>query len=415
MNICLCIISNGWGGAETVVYQLARHLRDKGENVSIVLNQEMVKYYADLEGIKFFNIGSVFNPSALVRSIIVPRSGLQESQNIHNQAISLLNMYLTSGLCWVYYRRIRKELRQFLLENHIDVVQAHLIRSILLVTNLRGPKIPTIASTGGAHRTMGTTDVHPLLVPLAKWLLQRRLRQALKSVDKVREGSIFTLDAWESLGLPLKEKFIVVPNGINLPEIRNLPKSVLKLKGSFNLLFPGGARRVKGGDILIPALARVKQETPDVHLYVALEVPEDHLLRRMAKDLGLEHNITFTGLLAPGDFYRLLNTVDLLVLPSRIEVSPVVLVEAIGLGKPIVATNVGGIPELVKNGRNGILVSLDENEIADAILKLYQDESLRAAISKNNLQDRENFDWDNITEQYRELYRSLLKKPAAEA
>ena len=59
MNVCLVLISDGWGGAETVVYELARHLRDKGENVSIILNKEILKFYDDLEDVEVFDIGCV--------------------------------------------------------------------------------------------------------------------------------------------------------------------------------------------------------------------------------------------------------------------------------------------------------------------------------------------------------------------
>ena len=409
MNICLCIIADGWGGAAIVDYELAKHLRDKGDNVSIILNQEIVKYYADLEGVKLFNIGSMNNPSALVRSIILPRSGLQERPYPHNRAIRLVYSYLIEVLCLIYYKRIREEVRQFLLNNHIDIIQAHLMRAILLVYNLGNLKIPTIASTGGAHGIRGVIAVHPLSAPLVKWWWARKLKQALNKMDRVREGTVFMLDAWESFGVPLKNKFIAIPNGINLSEFKSSSKLSLKLKGSFNLLFPGGARWLKGGDLLILALAKVRQEIPDIHLYIANDVPKNHLLRRMVNDLGLAQNVTFVGFLPNEEFRRLLNSVDLLALPSRIETSPVVLVEAMASGKPIVAGNTGGIPEVVKNGRNGILVKPNENEIANAILRLYNNEDLRKEISKNNVQDAERLDWDNIVDQYRDLYRSLLR------
>jgi len=200
-----------------------------------------------------------------------------------------------------------------------------------------------------------------------------------------------------------------IHNGVNVSEIRNAASSALKLKGGFNVLFPGGAKFLKGGDLLLVALAELKEEIPDIHTYVALDVPEGHQLRRMVFELELEQNVTFVGFLPPKEYRRLLASVDLLVLPSRREAFPIALLEAMALGKPIVASRVGGIPEVIKDGRNGILVDLEPRQIAQAILRLYWDEKLRQEMARNNLQDIVQYDWSLITEQYIELYRELLQ------
>ena len=95
MNICLVLISDGWGGAETVVYELARNLQDRGERVSLILNQEILKHYAGLKGVKIFNIGCMNNPLALARSIMLPRSGLRERPYPHNLPICLASASLS--------------------------------------------------------------------------------------------------------------------------------------------------------------------------------------------------------------------------------------------------------------------------------------------------------------------------------
>lgn len=406
MNICLVIISDGWGGAENVVYKLAYYLRDKGNQVSLILNQEVLKYYADLEGVKIFNIGCMSNPLALARSIVLPHSGLKERPYPRNRVLGLASACLTEFLYWVYYQRIRGEIQQFLLDNHVDIIQAHLIRAIALTCNLGNLGLPIVVSPGGGHGLRRVTPAHPLSAPLVKWQA-RQFRRALNKADRVREGSNFMKDVWEDFGIPLKNKFIAIPNGYNLSEVQGISASTLKLKGKFNLLFPGGAKWVKGGDLLIPALAKVRQEIPDIHLYIALDVPQEHLLRRMVNDLGLESNVTFTGFLPGEEFQKMLNSVDLLVMPSRIEASPVVFVEAMALGKPIIAGNTGGIPEVVKHGRNGILVEPEPDQIAMAILDLYQNADKRNRMSQNNQHDAARFDWNIIADQYITLYREL--------
>ena len=62
MNICQVIISDGWGGAGEVVYELSRYLQDKGQHVSIILNEEIVKYFTDINNINLINIGTLYPP-----------------------------------------------------------------------------------------------------------------------------------------------------------------------------------------------------------------------------------------------------------------------------------------------------------------------------------------------------------------
>jgi glycosyltransferase involved in cell wall biosynthesis len=104
----------------------------------------------------------------------------------------------------------------------------------------------------------------------------------------------------------------------------------------------------------------------------------------------------------------------MLILPSRGDAAATVYVEAMALGKTIVAGNTGGSPEIVKNGRNGILVESNPDQIAKAILSLYKDEGLRREISQNNLQDVAKFDWGHIVDQYIEVYRQVSRGEASQ-
>jgi glycosyltransferase involved in cell wall biosynthesis len=159
---------------------------------------------------------------------------------------------------------------------------------------------------------------------------------------------------------------------------------------------------------VIQALSSLRKRIPRVHAYIAGQVPERHTLRKMITKIGLEPNTTVTGLLPTQEYRGLLKSVDVLVAPSYEEACPFVHLEAMAMGKPIVAGKTGGVREFVKNGRNGILVDLKSECIAKAILRLQRDTEFKNNIARNSLRDITEFDWDRIVERYVKVYQSLV-------
>jgi glycosyltransferase involved in cell wall biosynthesis len=146
---------------------------------------------------------------------------------------------------------------------------------------------------------------------------------------------------------------------------------------------------------------------PNIHVYIAGEIPTNHPIRKMVREFQLESNTTFTGFLPRQQYLNLLKSVDLLVMPSQQEGNALVYLEATALGKPIVAGKTGSMPETIKDGRNGILVRLDVDDLAHAVLKLCRDRDLAEAIAENNLRDATKLDWSPIVDRYVSLYQQL--------
>ncbi len=388
-----------------MVYELARHLRDKGENVSLVLNHEIVKFYNDLENVKLFDVGCFYPPDSNIPHIIKNN----KKRDLLTQFLRLGYRYLDELLLYQHYQRVKGDLRQFLQENQVDIVNSHIFNAAILVSTLDSLQSSTIITVHGESGLRGVTPEHPLVKPIEK-LKARKFKQALAKVDRVIGVCDFIIDAWEKQGVEFKNKPALIYNGINLADIKNSSSLTVDLKGKFNLLFPGGAKWTKGGDLLIAALAKVKPEIPDFHLYIALDVPQSSLLRKMVKKLDLESHVTFSGFLLKGEYQKLLNSVDIFVLPSRSEAFPIAILEAMALGKPIIASRAGGIPEVVQDGRNGVLIEPYSNQIASAIVYLHNNADIRKEISRNNLQDVARFDWNLITDQYIQIYQQVLKE-----
>lgn len=121
-----------------------------------------------------------------------------------------------------------------------------------------------------------------------------------------------------------------------------------------HLVVVGRLAAVKGVAVLIEAMARL--DIPDLHLTLVGDGPERAALETLARDRGVKARITFAGYKTSAEVARILSTADAFVLPSFAEGLPVVLMEAMATGLPVIATQIAGIPELVRDGENGRLV-----------------------------------------------------------
>jgi glycosyltransferase involved in cell wall biosynthesis len=172
----------------------------------------------------------------------------------------------------------------------------------------------------------------------------------------------------------------VLPNPA--PEVPSLPsrdelRRELAFAGS-TLVFAGRLGPQKALDVLLRALATV----PDVALAVAGDGPERAGLERTAVELGLDGRVSFLGAVPRERVLRLFRAADASVLPSAWENFPHTVVEALVVGCPVIATAVGGVPEVVRDGENGLLVAPgDPAALAAAIARFFADDELRARLA----------------------------------
>jgi glycosyltransferase involved in cell wall biosynthesis len=167
-----------------------------------------------------------------------------------------------------------------------------------------------------------------------------------------------------TLGAP-RDRCRVVPNGIDPDTFfmtsRGESRSRLALaRDERLLLFIGSLHPVKGADLLLEALARTGGARPRTILIG--DGGARRALQRRAADLGLADSVDFLGQVPHGEIARYLNAADFLVLPSRFEGCPNVILEALACGTPVIASAVGGIPELVTRPEQGILVEPESPE-----------------------------------------------------
>lgn len=403
MNVCYVLISIGWGGAEQVTYELIKNLRKNGIFVTLIINQEIVDHFSDLQGIDIVNMGNLYSTIELIKNSIFPT---RISTEYKKQSQSTIAVLINELLRLLFFLRIKNYLISLLDSQEVDIIHSHLKNADILVYLLES-NLKCFTTIHGIHILSFLSEKKKL--SFLNNLNKRLLEKSLYRMDHLIFVSEFLRKSFvNEIKFEIDQKSSVIHNGVNIAGLRDLTgnKSSYTNFEGFKMLFPGGAKHSKGGDILITALSKIKNQMQDFHLFVALDVPEDHLIKKMVEKHELAENVIFLGFLEKREYINLLNNVDVLVMPSRREGFSIAQLEAMALGKPIIAGKTGGTPELIKDYRNGILVQPEVDEVSKAILELYEDKNLREIISKNNLTDIENFNWNNNIKKYIHLYES---------
>lgn len=171
-----------------------------------------------------------------------------------------------------------------------------------------------------------------------------RLRAILREADAVTACSRYLLEKAIQLEPTVAQKGHAIHNGID-PE-RFQDKIPYSHSRPYILAY-GRLTYKKGFDMLLAAWAQVAAEYPDVDLILAGEGEERAALAQQARQLGLEGRVHFYGRARPEEVVRLLNGCRFVVVPSRLEPFGIVAVEALAAGAPLLATRVGGLPEIV--------------------------------------------------------------------
>ncbi len=164
----------------------------------------------------------------------------------------------------------------------------------------------------------------------------------------------------------------------------------------------------KGVDVLVMALALTARKLRDLTVVVCGEDKTRGGLARFAERLGLRGRIRFTGSLPPGRVAALLRDCRFFVLPSRRENFPLALLEAMRAGKACLATRVGGIPEMIKEGRDGLLAAPgDAEDLARGLVRLAGDPPLRRRLGAAARRRVAPWTWRQAAVEYRSLYSKV--------
>lgn len=362
MNILHISRTMDQGGAEKIVFRLACDARNRGQGVCVASTGGCYVTQLDLLGIPHVQIADMAckNPAVI----------------------------------WSNLRILIRTVR----EHNIDIVHSHHRMAGVYAMMLKAffPKLKIIYT---AHCVFYDK------IRLTKLMLAAN--KVIAVGENVRSNLI------ERFGMK-PEDIELVFNGVSYdcdylahrrPDLEQLRKDGWLLVGAI-----GRLTEQKGLDVLLSAFCRMRKQLPHTKLIIVGDGEQKCDLIRQTQELGLSDDVLMLGYqeYVSAIIYQL----DFVVMPSRWEGFPLVPMETFAMGKTLVASNIGGINEIVHNGETGILVPRDEPDgFARAMCELATNTELRHRLEQNAHEYfHQNFKYSTFVENYQEVYHNLMEE-----
>ncbi|MGB9937074.1 MAG: glycosyltransferase family 4 protein [Methanobacterium sp.] len=233
-------------------------------------------------------------------------------------------------------------------------------------------------------------------------------KYVLKNSDKI---IALTKDMCIEIKKLYDKQVFIIPNGIEIKRFKYLSKENSRkiiglLPDKYIITFVGTLRPIKGVKYLMYSIKIIKDLKIDFKVLIIGDGQDRTKLELLAKKLDITDFVEFIGRISNDNINTYMAASDVFVLPSLSEGFPVVILEAMASGLPIITTNVKGLPEIVKNYENGFTVEpKDPQKLANRILLLMENNKLSNKISGNNKQKAIEYDWAKVTQLLENIYQ----------
>lgn len=239
----------------------------------------------------------------------------------------------------------------------------------------------------------------------------------LKDVSKVIALSQTEADQYKIMGVP-EEKITIIPNGIDLSKYSNLPpRGCFRKKFDIGdnekiVLYLGRIHRIKGIDILVEAFENIVRELNNIRLVIV--GPDDGCLdeiKFMIETKNMKDKVLITGPLYGKDKLESYVDADVYVLPSRYETFPMTILEAYSCGKPVIASRVGALSDIITDGVTGLLFEPENiDQLTESLLSLLEDNTRAEQMGvKGKHLVKEKFNIEMIVDKIKELYIQIIE------
>ncbi|MFN9869140.1 MAG: glycosyltransferase family 4 protein [Pseudanabaena sp.] len=345
---------------------------------------------------------------AIVDGIYVHRVGVEKNHDFFQWVVQMnINM--------------SKFARNFLAQNPVELVHAHdwLVEetAIAITTELQIPLVATIHATeygrcNGIHndtqryihqKEIKLTQFAQRVIVCSEYMrgeLQRALDCPAAKTDVVYNG--LSVERWKNI----TDAHQITFDSLALREQYAKPEEAI-------IYYVGRITFEKGIYVLLNAMPKIIAAMGDRVRLVIIGTGEAYsiLLHRLAWDLGIYHKVVFTGFMADADLWKFQTIANCAVFPSLYEPFGIVALESFAAKIPLVVSNTGGLPEVVRHGITGIVTLVnDANSLADGIIQVLRDREYSQSLINNAQTDlKERFAWDRLAAQTESVFLKVLK------
>jgi glycosyltransferase involved in cell wall biosynthesis len=394
-----------WGGVGTYTFELTRHL-PKNVEIHVVTPKR-----------QSFGMQKMSRNSELIENI---------GDNVHIHYVSVAKGSFMYNAEFQY--ACLKQVPKIIKEEKIDVIhshQAHMPDLLLMFRKLNANIVTTVHTTIKFQRT-ATTASHRNLSELenserATYYLYPFLRIAEELYVKRKRNYItpsFYMAKWLKKNFSIATNVDVIPNCVDVSDDHSSSETELLetlipkgSRGKRIILYSGRLLAMKGVDDLVTAIPKISKLIGKNELLFIFAGPGDYSRYRLKLDkLNVKSDYLFTGSLPRDNLIKLIRKSELAVLPSYNENCPYAILESMACGTPVVASNVGGIPEIITNEVDGLLVEPGHPDIlAKAIAMLLSDKSFRNILGQQaKSKIANNFSWQANIPKYLKCYSEAL-------
>jgi len=241
------------------------------------------------------------------------------------------------------------------------------------------------------------------IVKQNKFIVSFFFKKIHTSPNMVTAISSFLAERAKRLGVP-SEKIFITPNGVDFSEV---PKNVEKIIN--RVVCVGRLSWEKGHNYLIKAWPEVKKEISDAQLVFVGEGDKRKEIEQMIKDLNISDSVTLLGNQPHKQALLEIKKSEVFICPSLAEGLGNVFIEAQACGVPLIGTRVGGIPDIITDRENGLLIEPKNSQaIARAIITLLKDKDLAHSLASRSLETVKKFKWEVIINKIKDLYQKLI-------
>ncbi|MCX7723679.1 MAG: glycosyltransferase family 4 protein [Thermodesulfovibrio sp.] len=349
--------SKGWGGQEIRILQEAIGMRERGYRILIATERDGILYQkASNEGFEVFPIHfSKYNPNSFIKIKFL----------IEKEKVDIVNTH-SSKDSWV------------------ATIAAKLAKNNPKIIRTRHLSTPISKSL--------TSRIIYDLLPNAIITTSEGIKENMINVNRFSEKKIFS-----------------IPTGIDIEKYNPDKVKPSIIEDGFKIGTIGILRDWKGHSYFIDSVPLIKSKIPDSIFYIVGEGPQVNNLKRKIRELNLSNTVKLLGF--RDDIPEVISSFDIVVHPSYAnEGVPQVILQALAMKKPVVASNITGIKEVVFDYETGLLIEpKNANDIADKVIFLYNNKELRKKLGEQGrIFVEKNFSIESMLDKLENLYTKLI-------